>query len=219
MQYWSLLWVELTYLFLQILGVTERSLALNYLSVMGGNQKYLHSSISFKSGMYELVNAGEVGSDKSWAICHSTCGPTWNLENQPTPQFIHELFKSLDNSKGSTSCTLGGYRLHGPWIITLFFFKCRRLHPWDPSPPQVGKRLQLCTPFPPKSCGRTLWTAPNLMIILAFFFAIQLFCELWLQMFSTNQRPKNAPLQPKALWNKTMPLFCLRKKKICGWRF
>ena len=81
--------------------------------------------------MYELVNAGEVGSDKSWAICHSTCGPTWNLENQPTPQFIHELFKSLDNSKGSTSCTLGGYRLHGPWIITLFFFKCRQLHYLD----------------------------------------------------------------------------------------
>ena len=39
----------------------------------------------------------------------------------------------------------------------------------------------------------------NLMIILAIFFCISVICDLCLQMFSTYQRPKNAPLQPKAL--------------------
>ena len=68
--------------------------------------------------MYELDYAGEVGSDKSRDISRSTRGPIWNLENQPTPQFPHEFFKSLINSKDSTSNTLGGYRLHGSWIIT-----------------------------------------------------------------------------------------------------
>ena len=34
-----------------------------------------------------------------------------------------------------------------------------------PLPPQVGKRLQLGTPSPPKNCGRPLWTASNSQIL------------------------------------------------------
>ena len=56
-------------------------------------------------------------------------------------------------------CPVSAKRLH---YGGGFFFKCRRLHSWDPSPPRVGKCLQLGTPYPPKNCGRPLWTAPNI---------------------------------------------------------
>ena len=43
----------------------------------------------------------------------------------------------------------------------LFFKKVQTSALLRPLPPQVGKRLQLGTPSPPKNCGRPLWTAPN----------------------------------------------------------
>ena len=46
-------------------------------------------------------------------------------------------------------------------VSWLFFKNADVCIPETPPPPRVGKRLQLGTPYPPKNCGRPLWTAPK----------------------------------------------------------